>query len=217
MAEAVTGMNAITITAVHGHCIGGGVVLAAACDLRIAADSAQFLIPEIDLGMPLFWTGIPLLDRLIGPARAKELVLTSRAVTAAEAERIGLVNSVVADRQLDTAVIELADRLAAKPAYPVSPQGVVARHRARFAINGPEVARQVERMRHDPVGRRALADRPDLGAALSDMNALAAIPDGSLDRTYHNFMDRPEVIPSALLASLVHTDGHSERLAWSDR
>jgi len=99
---------------------------------------------------------------------------------------------------------------------PVSAEGVVARHRARFALNGPEVARQVEEMRQDPIGRRVLADRPDLGAALSDMNTLAAMPDGSLGRTYHSFMDRPEVIPSALLASLLHTDGHFERLAWSD-
>jgi ubiquinone biosynthesis protein Coq4 len=99
---------------------------------------------------------------------------------------------------------------------PVSPEGVVARHRARFALNGPEVARQVEQMRQDPIGRRVLADRPDLGAALSDMSNLAAMPDGSLGRTYHTFMDRPEVIPSALLASLLHTDGHFERLAWSD-
>jgi enoyl-CoA hydratase/carnithine racemase len=120
MAEAIAGMNAITVAAVHGHCIGGGVVLAAACDLRIATVTAQFRIPEIDLGMPLFWTGIPLLVRQIGPARTKELVLTGRAVTAAEADRIGLVNQVVPDDQLDTTVVGLAAQLAAKPAHVLS-------------------------------------------------------------------------------------------------
>jgi len=99
---------------------------------------------------------------------------------------------------------------------PVSPEGVTARHRARFALNGPETARQLEQMQRDPVGRRVLADRPDLGAALGDMTTLAAMPEGSLGRTYHTFMDRPEVIPSALLASLLHSDGHLERLPWDE-
>ena len=97
---------------------------------------------------------------------------------------------------------------------PVSPEGVTWGHRARFALNGPDVARQLERMQRDPVGRRVLADRPDLGVALGDMEALAAMPGGSLGRVYHAFMDRPEVIPSALLASLLHSDGHFERLPW---
>jgi len=120
MAEAIAGMNAITVAAVHGHCIGGGVVLAAACDLRVATMTAQFRIPEVDLGMPLFWTGIPLLVRQIGPARTKELVLTGRAVTASEADRIGLVNQVVPEDQFDTTVVELAAQLAAKPAHVLS-------------------------------------------------------------------------------------------------
>ncbi|MFN7147862.1 MAG: enoyl-CoA hydratase/isomerase family protein [Microthrixaceae bacterium] len=120
MAEAIVDMKAITVAAIHGHCIGGGVVLAAACDLRIATVTAQFRIPEIDLGMPLFWTGIPLLVREIGPARTKELVLTGRAVSAADADRIGLVNQVVPDDQLETTVLGLAAQLAAKPAHVVS-------------------------------------------------------------------------------------------------
>ena len=55
MADAVEAMNAVTIARVHGHCIGGGLVLAAACDLRVAANDAYFSIPEIDLGIPLAW------------------------------------------------------------------------------------------------------------------------------------------------------------------
>jgi ubiquinone biosynthesis protein COQ4 len=120
------------------------------------------------------------------------------------------------DRPVRRDPAEGARRYAQWLLNPVSAEGVVARHRARFALNGPEIARQVEQMRQDPIGRRVLADRPDLGAALSDMAALAAMPEGSLGREYHAFMDRPEVIPSALLASLLHTDGHFERLAWSE-
>ena len=59
MAEAIENMRAVTIARIHGWCVGGAVVLAAACDLRIATDSARFSIPEIDLGIPLAWGGIP--------------------------------------------------------------------------------------------------------------------------------------------------------------
>ena len=78
MAEAIGGMRAVTIAAIRGHCIGGGVVLAAACDLRVASITATFRIPEVDLGIPLFWTGVPRLVREIGPALTKELVMTGQ-------------------------------------------------------------------------------------------------------------------------------------------
>ena len=92
MAEAIGGMRALTIASVQGHCVGGGVVLAAACDLRVAGDDARFRIPEVDLGIPLFWTGIPLLTRELGPALTKELVLTGRTFDADEAKAIRFVN-----------------------------------------------------------------------------------------------------------------------------
>ena len=68
MAEAIGGMRALTIASIQGHCVGGAVVLASACDLRIVAESATFRIPEVDLGIPLFWTGVPRLARELGPA-----------------------------------------------------------------------------------------------------------------------------------------------------
>jgi enoyl-CoA hydratase/carnithine racemase len=114
MAESIAGMDALTIASVRGHCIGGGVVLAAACDLRIASDSARFKIPEVDLGIPLYWVGIPLLTRELGPALTKELVLTGRTFDADEAHRIRFVNRVVADADLDAATDALAAELAAK-------------------------------------------------------------------------------------------------------
>ena len=79
IAEAVDRMKPVTIASLHGHCIGGGVVLASACDLRIASENTIFSIPEVDLGIPLAWGGIPRLVREIGPAMTKELVMTCRA------------------------------------------------------------------------------------------------------------------------------------------
>lgn len=116
MAEAIGEMRAITIASIRGHCIGGGVVLAAACDLRVASATAAFRIPEVDLGIPLLWTGVPRLVREIGPALTKELVLTGRSFDAEEARSIRFVNRVVSDDELDSATDELAAELASKPA-----------------------------------------------------------------------------------------------------
>jgi enoyl-CoA hydratase/carnithine racemase len=116
MAEAVESMRALTIARVHGHCVGGGVVLAAACDLRVAAADTRFSIPEVDLGIPLAWGGIQRLVREIGPAMTKELVLTCRPFDAEEARAIGFVNRVVPGADLDAAVDELANELARKSA-----------------------------------------------------------------------------------------------------
>jgi enoyl-CoA hydratase/carnithine racemase len=117
MAEAVTNMNALSIAAIHGHCVGGGLVLAASCDLRVAAADAVFSIPEVDLGIPLAWGGIPRLVREIGPAATKELVLTCRRFGPDEAKALGFLNSVVSPDALSTTVNELATSLAAKPTY----------------------------------------------------------------------------------------------------
>ena len=117
MADAVSGIPALTIAAIHGHCVGGALVLAAACDVRIAADSTRFAIPEVDLGIPLAWGGIPRLVRELGPALTKELVLSCRSFTATEAHAFRFLNRVVADGDLDAEVEALANSLAAKPRY----------------------------------------------------------------------------------------------------
>ncbi len=114
MADALEGMDAVSIAAIHGHCIGGGVVLAAACDLRVAADDTRFSIPEVDLGIPLAWGGIPRLVREIGPAATRELVMTCRPFDAEEARSLGFVNRVVPRSELSSATDELAQTLLAK-------------------------------------------------------------------------------------------------------
>jgi enoyl-CoA hydratase/carnithine racemase len=120
MAEAIEGMSALTIARIQGWCVGGGLVLAAACDLRVATESTRFSIPEIDLGIPLAWGGIPRLVREIGPALTKELVTTCREFDSQEALTAGFLNRVVAPDELDATVQTLAEQIAAKPASPVS-------------------------------------------------------------------------------------------------
>jgi len=115
MADAIGAMGALTIAAIRGHCVGGGVVLASACDLRVAADTTRFRIPEVELGIPLYSTGIPRLTREIGPSATKDLVLTGRTFDAEEARALGFANRVVPDTELDHAVDALAHELAAKP------------------------------------------------------------------------------------------------------
>jgi enoyl-CoA hydratase/carnithine racemase len=116
MAEAISGMQAVTVAAIQGHCVGGGVVLAASCDVRVAAVGAVFSIPEVDLGIPLAWGGIPRLVRELGPAMTKELVLTCRPFDAAEARELRLLNAVVPDDELSATADALAAKLASQPA-----------------------------------------------------------------------------------------------------
>jgi enoyl-CoA hydratase/carnithine racemase len=115
--DAVAGMRAITVGAIHGHCIGGGVLIAAACDIRIAAEDARFSIPEVDIGIPLAWGGIPRLVRELGPTLTKDLVLTCRPFDAAEAARVRFVSRLVASDALLGEARAVAEKLAAQPAY----------------------------------------------------------------------------------------------------
>lgn len=104
------------IAAINGDAFGGGTELALCCDLRIAAEGARFGLPECKLGVIPGAGGTQRLPRLIGTARAKELMYTGDFIDAATAERIGLVNRVVKKSELDTVVRELAAILAARPA-----------------------------------------------------------------------------------------------------
>jgi enoyl-CoA hydratase/carnithine racemase len=117
--QAIERAEAITVARLHGHVIGGAVLLALACDLRVAAHSTSFWIPEVDLGVPLTWGGAPRLAREVGMARAKELILLCDRFDAGTAERYGMINRVVADEALDRTVDDWARRLAAKPPWAV--------------------------------------------------------------------------------------------------
>jgi enoyl-CoA hydratase/carnithine racemase len=110
----------VSVAAVHGHVIGGGALLAAACDLRIAADTTRLRIPELVIGMPLTWAGVPILVREVGLAVTRDWVLTGREVDAAELLRTGYVTRLVSADAFDDAVAALIGELVTVPAGPLA-------------------------------------------------------------------------------------------------
>ena len=103
------------VAAINGFALGGGCELAMACTLRLAADTARFGQPEVNLGLIPGFAGTQRLTRLLGKGRALDLLLTGRQIDADEALRIGLVGRVVPAADLTTEARALADALAAKP------------------------------------------------------------------------------------------------------
>jgi enoyl-CoA hydratase/carnithine racemase len=113
--DAVAGIPRAVIAAVTGFALGGGCELALACDLRIASEKAKFGQPEILLGIIPGGGGTQRLARLVGPSRAKDLILTGRQVGAEEALRIGLADEVVPHEQTQERALALAAELAKGP------------------------------------------------------------------------------------------------------
>lgn len=115
MCRAWEEVEAITIAAIEGWCVGGGAALAAACDLRIAAEDATVYVPEIERGMNLSWGTVPRLVRLVGPARAKRIVVLAEKLGAARAMQWGLVDETVPAGSAVQAAMAMAERAAAMP------------------------------------------------------------------------------------------------------
>ncbi len=113
--DAVEALPRVSIAAINGYALGGGCELALACDLRVAAEDARLGQPEILLGIIPGGGGTQRLPRLVGPSRAKDLIFTGRHVRADEAERMGLVDKVVAPERVLDEALELGARLAAGP------------------------------------------------------------------------------------------------------
>ena len=107
--------SGIDLAEITGHALGAGLQLALACDLRIAARTTQLGALEFRYGLLPDLGGTAWLPRLVGPARAKELVFSAARIDAEEALRIGLVNRVVEDADLDATVAALAETIAAQP------------------------------------------------------------------------------------------------------
>ena len=109
-----------TVAVLHGHVVGGAVLLAAACDLRIAAQDVAIAVPEVAIGLPLTWGGIPRLVREIGLSRTRDLVMTGRTVGGEEAMAWGLVHRLVPPGQLGDAADSLVTDLVAMPEVPLA-------------------------------------------------------------------------------------------------
>jgi enoyl-CoA hydratase/3-hydroxyacyl-CoA dehydrogenase len=110
----IENMNKPVIAAVNGFALGGGCELALSCDIILASENAKFGLPEVGLGIHPGFGGTQRLPRLIGKAKAKELIFTGDTLDAKEAERIGLVNMVVASDKLPGAARSLAKKIASK-------------------------------------------------------------------------------------------------------
>ena len=141
------------IAAVAGFALGGGCELAMMCDFILAADSAKFGQPEINLGVIPGAGGTQRLTRAVGKAKAMEMVLTGRRIDAAEAERIGLVSRVVPDAELMAEALKVAAQIAM-----LSPVAVAA---AKDSVNRAFETTLAEGVRYERALFLALFGTPD--------------------------------------------------------
>ena len=132
------------VAAVSGWALGGGCELALCCDVIVASETAELGQPEITLGIIPGGGGTQRLARVIGKQRAMELVLTGRRISAAEAERMGIVNAVVGKREWLERALELAERIARRPpiAARLAKQAVLAAEEAPLSA-GLEAERRL--------------------------------------------------------------------------
>src|ERR1700732_955488 len=110
-------MEQVTIGAIEGFCIGGGVALAVALDFRVMASDAHMRVPEIGLGMNMSWQSVPRMLHLMGPARTKQAVIVAdERISAEQAREWGLVEEVAAPGKAVDAAMALAEKIARQPA-----------------------------------------------------------------------------------------------------
>ena len=129
------------IAAINGYALGGGCELALACDIRIASSNAKIGQTEVTIGIPPGWGGTQRLLRIVGPAKAKELIYTGKMMTAEEAERIGLVNKVV------SLTAEEEGRV------PSSAASITASGTSTIASNNPSKEGQQEKQRSNELAK----------------------------------------------------------------
>lgn len=149
----------ITIAALHGHALGAGLQLALACDLRIAAHSAQLGLLEFRYGIIPDLGATQRLPRLVGLGKAKELVFTAETIDASEAHRIGLVERLIADDDLGDAVAALATQLATQA--PLAVRG------AKRALNAAGLVPTAEGLRLEAEMQRPCLHSNDMVEAVT--------------------------------------------------
>lgn len=119
MCAAWEALEPVTIAAIEGWCIGGGMALVSACDWRVAARDASLYVPELRLGMNMSWQSVPRFVNLIGPARTKELLILAEPIAADLAREWGLVDHLCPTGEALDKASELAAKVAAMPPIPV--------------------------------------------------------------------------------------------------
>ena len=138
---AIRQMTKPVIASINGPASGAGCNLAFACDLRIASNTATFSQSFTKVGLHPDWGGTYFLPRFVTPNKACEMFFLGEAIDAAEAERLGIVNQVVAPEDLETATLQLAERLRAAPP--------IALAAAKHAVYMSEVAELEEMLRYE--------------------------------------------------------------------
>lgn len=120
MCRAWEELDQFTIAAVEGFCVGGAVSLTSSLDFRVMAESSFIRVPEIGLGMNMSWATLPRLVHLVGPARAKEIVIFGERVKAADAYAWGFAQRLCADGNALSVAQKIAGQVAEKPPVPVA-------------------------------------------------------------------------------------------------
>jgi len=115
MIRAILEINQVTIAAIHGAALGGAACIATACDFRIGSDDCVCGYPEVNLGINLMWHSLPLCVRLIGPARAKRMIMLGRHEDAGTLRDWGFLDELVSHDRLDEAAMAMARDYAAQP------------------------------------------------------------------------------------------------------
>ena len=115
MIRAITEINQVTICSLHGVALGGAACIATACDFRIGADDCRVGYPEVNLGINLMWQSLPLCVRLVGPARAKRLVMLGQHEPAETLLEWGFLDEVVPAAELAAATAAMANQYAKQP------------------------------------------------------------------------------------------------------
>ena len=147
MYDTLLNLTAITIACLHGHCIGGGAVFPAACDFRIGSPSVKLTINEVSIGFNLTWHSIPALMAVVGPQKAKEMVILGRTYTTPQLDALGFFTEVVTS---EDALIPAAERLASE----VVRQPPVPTALTKASVNAEALAhaRAIQHMDHLAIG-----------------------------------------------------------------
>jgi enoyl-CoA hydratase/carnithine racemase len=119
MCKAWEDIEAVTIAAIEGHCLGGGCALAVACDFRVMGELAYMRLPEVPLGVNMSWNSIPRITTLIGPSRAKRFVMFGEPADASTCLSWGMADEIVGSGQANAAARNWAEKVCALPPLPV--------------------------------------------------------------------------------------------------
>lgn len=142
--DGLEAINAVTVALIHGDCVGGGLLIALASDMRIATKDARMWLPEVEVGIPLACGGVPRLVREVGAAVATEMILLCGPIDLARAQALGLLNEVVDQADLADRANQMLTTLAERPTFLLrtTKQQVSAavRHNTQYAFTDAHLA-----------------------------------------------------------------------------